>query len=223
MADWLTGPWVVDSVAAGWLLLGVAIIFRGWWGGADSGSHIAPSAATTCAGNPLTPGTGSALSGVRIPGADREQVFRPPHAVLKRWSAVALALILFLAPASLVLYTVTGWQREHAVVAAVEARHAGVRLGCQPRGIGPVWLSSRLPANLTRYGHRLDGVNGYAGPWDDTDLAHLSGLKSLKLLDLFGTQVTDAGLAHLSGLTSLQWLRLSGPRVTDAGWLISSG
>ena len=41
-------------------------------------------------------------------------------------------------------------------------------------------------------------------------------------LNLYGTQVTDAGLVHLKGLTNLQTLSL--PRqITDGGWCISKG
>jgi len=45
----------------------------------------------------------------------------------------------------------------------------------------------------------------------------LKGLTSLRILDLGGTQVTDAGLEHLEGLTNLEVLGLAGTRVTDAG------
>ena len=46
---------------------------------------------------------------------------------------------------------------------------------------------------------------------------HLKGLTKLSVLDLSGTQVTDAGLAHLKGLTKLSVLDLRGTQVTDAG------
>jgi len=37
----------------------------------------------------------------------------------------------------------------------------------------------------------------------DGDLAHLEGLRELRGLGLFATQITDAGLAHLKGLTEM--------------------
>jgi len=46
---------------------------------------------------------------------------------------------------------------------------------------------------------------------------NLKGLTNLQSLDLYDTQVTDAGLVHLAGLTNLGWLYLHGTQVTDAG------
>lgn len=51
----------------------------------------------------------------------------------------------------------------------------------------------------------------------DADLAALSGVTSLRHLNLRGTQITDAGLAELSELTQLEFLGLSQTAVTDAG------
>jgi len=45
----------------------------------------------------------------------------------------------------------------------------------------------------------------------------LAALKDLKWLDLYQTEVTDAGLKELAGLKGLQKLRLSATGVTDAG------
>ena len=36
-------------------------------------------------------------------------------------------------------------------------------------------------------------------------------------VDLYGTQITDAGLVHLKGLTSLEVLTLGNTQITDAG------
>lgn len=41
--------------------------------------------------------------------------------------------------------------------------------------------------------------------------------RNLKIVDLGGTRVTDAGLEHLAGLKGLWKLRVTGTRVTDAG------
>ena len=51
----------------------------------------------------------------------------------------------------------------------------------------------------------------------DAGLVHLEGLTSLRTLHLYNTQITDAGLVHLQGLTSLQDLNLSDTKITDAG------
>ena len=42
-------------------------------------------------------------------------------------------------------------------------------------------------------------------------------MTNLRVLQLIGTQVTDAGLVHLEGLTNLGVLYLKGTQVTDAG------
>ena len=42
-------------------------------------------------------------------------------------------------------------------------------------------------------------------------------MKSLSLLKLMSTQVTDAGLAHLKGLTNLRQVYLDDTRVTGTG------
>jgi hypothetical protein len=46
------------------------------------------------------------------------------------------------------------------------------------------------------------------------ELAHLQGLKELKLA---GARITDAGMKELANLTGLQLLDLSRTKVTDAG------
>jgi internalin A len=51
----------------------------------------------------------------------------------------------------------------------------------------------------------------------DATLKHLSGMKSLRELDLAGSQVSDAGLKELAGLVSLEKLILSRTKITDAG------
>ena len=63
----------------------------------------------------------------------------------------------------------------------------------------------------------LFGLNLYRTQVTDAGLKELAGLKSLHTLDLRGTQVTDAGLKELAGLKSLHTLYLSGTQVTDAG------
>ena len=48
-------------------------------------------------------------------------------------------------------------------------------------------------------------------------MVHLKGLKSLQILDLESTNVTDAGLEHLKGLSQLRELYLGNTKVTDEG------
>ena len=50
----------------------------------------------------------------------------------------------------------------------------------------------------------------------DAGLEYLEGLKGLESLDLTKTQVTDAGLEHLKELKRLQWLILTGTQMTNA-------
>lgn len=52
----------------------------------------------------------------------------------------------------------------------------------------------------------------------DAELEHIKGLPQLQSLDLWGTQVTDAGLEEqLKGLKQLRRLGLAFAKVTDAG------
>ena len=51
----------------------------------------------------------------------------------------------------------------------------------------------------------------------DATLKHLSGMKSLRELDLAGSKIGDAGLAQLAGLVSLEKLILSRTQITDSG------
>lgn len=54
-------------------------------------------------------------------------------------------------------------------------------------------------------------------PVTDDQLAHISGMFSLRRLDLSDTQVGDEGMQHLIGLDRLNDLRLSGTGITDRG------
>ena len=55
---------------------------------------------------------------------------------------------------------------------------------------------------------KLLGASGSGGV--DTDGRYSSGRTKLKRLDLFSTEITDAGLEHLKGLTKLKELNLAG-------------
>ena len=54
-------------------------------------------------------------------------------------------------------------------------------------------------------------------PLTDDDLTHLSTLRRLKQLTLYGPQITDTGLAHLTGLNGLEQLHLDYLSVTSVG------
>ena len=67
---------------------------------------------------------------------------------------------------------------------------------------------------------RLSGVQGihvFAPPFGDAELAGLRGLRSLSVLNLAGSHVSDSGLAHLKGLTNLSIMSLCNTKITDEG------
>jgi hypothetical protein len=51
----------------------------------------------------------------------------------------------------------------------------------------------------------------------EVGVAHLAGLKNLRILTLTNTMLTDEGLRHLAGLTNLEELWVEGPSFSDAG------
>ena len=51
----------------------------------------------------------------------------------------------------------------------------------------------------------------------DTALKHISKLRSLERLTLYGANITDKGLKHLEKLKSLKWMDLQGCKVTEEG------
>ena len=48
-------------------------------------------------------------------------------------------------------------------------------------------------------------------------MAHLKGLKNLTYLNLYGTEVSDAGIKHLRGLKKIEKLFVWQTKVTQAG------
>lgn len=57
----------------------------------------------------------------------------------------------------------------------------------------------------------------------DTSLAHIQGLRGLRVLELTSTDITDQGLLHVAALTGLTSLGLSHSRISDAGLRALSG
>lgn len=63
-----------------------------------------------------------------------------------------------------------------------------------------------------------EGLDLQRSKVDDADLAAIrDSFPALAWLNLFNTEVTDAGLAHLAGWKTLRYLDLNTTRVTDAG------
>jgi len=63
--------------------------------------------------------------------------------------------------------------------------------------------------------NRIPGVGLRAGT--DSDLAILSRVTELRVLQLSSNRITDAGLAHLEGLTNLKYLSVHNAKITNAG------
>ena len=76
--------------------------------------------------------------------------------------------------------------------------------------------SDRELEMLTRMFSKNQIIELYLRETQITDLAPLAELTNLRVLDLSGTQITDAGLAHLAGLTNLKVLNIGETGITDA-------
>jgi cellulose synthase/poly-beta-1,6-N-acetylglucosamine synthase-like glycosyltransferase/Leucine-rich repeat (LRR) protein len=63
---------------------------------------------------------------------------------------------------------------------------------------------------------KLEYLDLYGTNVSDAGLAHLHNQRGLQALYLGGTQASDAGVGHLQRLTNLEQLDLSGTRITDA-------
>ena len=64
---------------------------------------------------------------------------------------------------------------------------------------------------------QLQTLNLWGSQLTDAGLEYVGRLKNLRKLDLSDNSITDAGLVHLQGLTQLETLELQGTQVTDAG------
>jgi hypothetical protein len=164
-----------------------------------------------------------------------------PHAAKpkarRRWLSFSLrTLLIFVTLAGCGF----GWlglkfqeaRRQQAIVAAIEKLDGWVQYDYQldsqgdykPNATppGPAWLHSLLGDDFFRTVYSVGAwgflVSGRQDrPFRDTDLEFVEGLTTLKVLVLFGTQVSDAGLANLKGLTRLEELYLDYTHVSDAG------
>lgn len=77
-------------------------------------------------------------------------------------------------------------------------------------GLGLVPLRG-LPADA------LDGLVLLGCPIDDDDVAHIAGLATVRLLDLYRTAITDAAMPLVGALKHLEWLSLTSTWITDEG------
>jgi hypothetical protein len=90
-------------------------------------------------------------------------------------------------------------------------RHTGRRgLNLRLTGTSLAPLKALVPDGLV-------GLHAAGRPVDDVELRNLQAMRSLRFLDLSGTNVTDAGLVHLLGCLDLEVLCLWDTAVTDDG------
>jgi len=96
--------------------------------------------------------------------------------------------------------------------------------GCQSQAVRVVKavsaireLGGEVYRNETLPGRTVIMVNLHDTKVTDADLKNLRELKDLQWLWLGHTQVTDAGLKDLKKLEGLQTLDLTGTQITDAG------
>ena len=105
------------------------------------------------------------------------------------------------------------WHRQVQAIAEIERLGGSVVI----HPAGPDWLRSIVGDEvMTGYDHVVY-VDLFDTQVADAGLVHLRRLKRFEMLDLSMTQVTDAGLVHLKRLTKLETLNLTATLVTDAG------
>lgn len=135
-----------------------------------------------------------------------------------RWMLIAVALICL----------PLGWfgnraQQQLRAVAGIEALGGFCEFDNPDVPPGPVeaWFRERLPRsyfdNVWMVGMSSAQLPQQGQLLRDADLAYLSRLPGLQLLDLCGTPIGDEGLRHLAGSRGMWRLQLRGTQVTDAG------
>ncbi len=82
--------------------------------------------------------------------------------------------------------------------------------------LGFVDVTSKVLEHLKRLS-KLRSLDLWNSNLTDAGLQQIEGLSNLELLNAGFTEVTDAGLAHIAKLTSLQSLGLTATKVTDVG------
>lgn len=129
-----------------------------------------------------------------------------------QWALVGLLILLLLPLGALAIPCAIG-VRQQMAVRKIE------RLGGHvvPTQGGPAWLRGLAGQRAMRIFDRATLVNLGGTQATDADLTLLSQLRKVERLNLSDTAVTDAGLAELEGLTELKALDLSGTRVRGPG------
>jgi hypothetical protein len=137
----------------------------------------------------------------------------------KRWWAQFSLLTLFLVVTVLCVglrLVVVPAERQQRAVAAIEALGGEVQyfeLDQEDPNHEP-FLRRWLPPD---YIDEVRVVDLGGRPVTDAGMENLRGLTGLQVLFLDLTRVTDAGLAQLQGFTRLEYLSLTCTQVTDAG------
>jgi len=126
-----------------------------------------------------------------------------------------LWLIFVAAAAILVAMTfVVSETTRHAAAVAEVTRLGG---NVQTTQGGPDWLRRIVGHRLMSVFDRDTVVNLGGTETTDADLEVLTRLRGVERLSLAGTQVTDVGMAQIGRLTGLKALDLGGTGVTDDG------
>ena len=109
------------------------------------------------------------------------------------------------------------YQRQQSLIEHIEELGGRVRIEKD----GPEWAHNLVVKVVGADGARGFGeivsINfAHSEEVADDDLEVLSGLASLRELNLFDTRITDAGMQHLNGLPELSELSLFDTQVSDA-------
>ena len=139
-----------------------------------------------------------------------------PRKPRRRWLRFSLRTLLILVTLlSIGLGTfVHRGERQRRAVAAVKALGGSIRYDVSGTSPASDTLSRWLPRD---YFDDVYLVSLMHCTVTNADLAHISRLTQLEVLELDSTNVTDAGLAHVQGLTELTWLSINETQVTDSG------
>lgn len=117
-----------------------------------------------------------------------------------------------------VLKRIAGLKNRPVERAAAEAILQGVReefATAEIKRLGGVAQEQRLVADGQTAVVSLQIGESWRG--GDEGLRHVADLKSLQVLTVHGTPVTDKGIAHLHGATSLHHIQLYGTMATEEG------
>jgi hypothetical protein len=131
---------------------------------------------------------------------------------LRRAVLVTLALVMAIA-ITLVAYRVRAVRRSDRTRQVFESRGCYVNAPCE-------WVDSNgLLRRLPLVFDPIYSINvrKWTTSITDEDVALLARESELRMLDLSGTLVTDAGLKSIEGLQNLDCLELGRDQITDAG------